>query len=173
MWQHRPPPDTCARQPKFTASGAPEVYIVCGASGSGKSTYVQQHKADDDIVFDFDCICAALMGAKEVHGNHDIVLSVAVSMRETFYQCIEMHKGQWKKAWIITSTTDGNMLKLLASRLNAEIVLMPATLEECVDHINNDTDRQNKSFYIRLAQKWFSEWSTTPKKASNYSSRLL
>jgi len=137
---------------------APDAFIVCGAAGSGKSTFVQENKADNDIVFDFDYICAAIMGTRQIHGNHDIALSVAAEMREAFYVCVEQHKGQWGKAWIITSTADKGMLNLLAYRLRADVIIMPTTLEECTERINNDPDRPNKLFHIRLAEKWFTAW---------------
>jgi 5-methylcytosine-specific restriction protein A len=36
--------------------------IVCGASGSGKSYYVEQHKQPDDKVFDYDVVMAEITG---------------------------------------------------------------------------------------------------------------
>ena len=137
---------------------APNAYVICGPAGSGKTTYVQENKADNDIVFDFDYICAAIMGTKEIHGNHDVALSVASEMREAFFQCVEQHKGKWDKAWIITSTADKALLNLMAYRLRADIVIMPTTLEECTDRINKDPERANKLFHVRLAEKWFSDW---------------
>lgn len=137
---------------------ASDAYIVCGAPGSGKTTFVMEHKGDNDIVFDFDYICSAIMGAKTIHGNHDTALIVASEMQEAFLQCVEQHKGKWEKAWIITGTADKGVIKLMAYRLKAETIIMQATLEDCIERINNDPDRLNKMLFIRLAEKWFTAW---------------
>lgn len=134
---------------------APDVFIVCGAPGSGKSTYVAEHKGGKDIVFDFDEICAALLFADGIHDSHDPALAVATEMREAFYSCVERRRGNWQKAWIITSSASGAMVKALANRLRAEVVTIPATLEQCIERIQADPTRAGKALSIRLAEQWF------------------
>lgn len=134
----------------------PCAFIVCGAPGSGKTSFVRRHMGKRDIVWDMDYICMALLGAKTPHGNHDRALTVAADMREAFYDCVVQHKGQWEKAWIITSVADMTLIDALARRLNADVILMASvTLEQCTEQINNDPDRPNKLFHIRLAEKWY------------------
>lgn len=134
---------------------APEVYIVCGAPGSGKTTYVRERKSANDIVFDLDYICAALMGTDDIYQNHDSVLQVALELKECFLSCIEQRRGKWAQAWIITSTPDRFQQAALAQRLRGEIVTMPATLNECIERIQRDERRQNKIIFVNIAKKWF------------------
>ena len=134
-----------------------DVFIVCGAPGSGKSTYVSTHKGSNDIVFDLDRICAALRGSEDLYAYNEPILSVALDIRETVYRCIEERRGKWHNAWIITSTADKALQEAIAYRLKGEIITMPATFEECVEHIQGDPRRSNKLFHIQLVSKWFEE----------------
>jgi predicted kinase len=134
----------------------PDVFIVVGAPGSGKSSYVREHMEQGDIVFDLNSLCVTLMGAEDrTHADHGAALAVALDMREAFYSAVEHRKGRWLKAWIITSTSDDDEVSDLARRLEAEVVTIDATLEDCIRHIQADETRTGKAFYVELARAWY------------------
>ena len=133
----------------------PDVFIVVGAPGSGKSSYVRRHMAQGDIVFDLDHVCAALMGTDRTHTDHGAALAVALDMREAFYSAVEHRRGRWLKAWVITSTPDDGKVSDLARRLEAEVVTIDATLEDCIRHIQADETRTGKAYHVELARRWF------------------
>ena len=135
----------------------PDVFIVNGAPGSGKSSYVREHMKAGDIAFDLDLICSALAESDRIHADHRAVLAVALDMREAFYTAIEHRRGRWQKAWIVTSTSKGSDVDELARRLQADVVTIDATLDECIEHIMRDETRTGKAFHVKLARQWFED----------------
>jgi predicted kinase len=51
--------------------------VVTGPPGSGKTTYVKQHRGSDDICIDFDLIAEAL-GSSVSHGHEKRIVAVTV-----------------------------------------------------------------------------------------------
>lgn len=134
------------------------VYIVCGAPASGKSYYVNEHRAEGDLIFDLDLICSALRGEPEkMYSDNSTILDLALDIREAAYAHIEKRLGLWGKAWVITSSSDRTLWKALARRLDGKIIEMQATEEECIKRIERDTRRKNKRLFIDLVHKWYEE----------------
>ena len=57
------------------------VYVVHGPPLSGKSTYVQEHKGPNDLVFDFDLIMSALSGLP-VHQHNENLIGYVLDIRD-------------------------------------------------------------------------------------------
>ena len=132
------------------------VFIVCGAPGSGKSTYVREHKSEGDLVFDLDMICSALIGEPETYYfDHIPVLDLALSIRDITLDHIESRLGYWGRAWFITSDPDREYWKYLARRLNGDVVEMNVTEEECYRRIDADDRRKNKRHFKDVVKKWY------------------
>lgn len=133
------------------------VFIVCGAPGSGKSTYVREHKHEGDLVFDLDMICSALIGEPETYYfDHMPILDLAMRFREETLEHIEKRFGYWGKAWFITSDPDRSYWQYLAKRLNGEIIEMNVTEEECYRRIDADDRRKNKRSFKEAVKRWYS-----------------
>ena len=137
--------------------------IVCGAPGSGKTTFVNDNKKWGDLVIDLDYINAALIGDLEhIYKDHSTVLPVALEIRDVIYNCIERHIGTWHHAFVITA--QGNMYEIeaLAKRLNADIHIMETTKDECIRRAREDYRRKNKTnLFERLINKWFDDFGRT------------
>ena len=133
------------------------VTIVWGPPGSGKSTYVAEHKGDKDLVLDLDYICAALIGEpSDIYRDHYHVLDVALLIRDCLYTVIERREGKWEKCFIVTSTANRYTVKALSDRLDAEIVSMETSLDECIRRIYADNRRGNKKGkFAAIAKQWF------------------
>ncbi len=50
-----------------------KTYVIHGSPLSGKSTYVQNHKGDNDIIYDFDLIMAAISGLPTHQDNKNLI----------------------------------------------------------------------------------------------------
>lgn len=142
---------------------APRVFLISGAPGSGKSTYVRNNKKFGDLVLDLDFIGAALIGEPEnIHKSYDNLLSIVLAVRETIYNAIANNKGNWKRAFVIT--TQANVLELnsIAQRLKAEIIIMNTSKEECLRRIKNDFSRKHRqNLFERLVIEWFNTYDTS------------
>ena len=136
--------------------------IICGARGSGKTTFVQQMKKRGDLVLDLDYINAALLGEQGLYHNHSTVLPVALEVREAVYRCIVERKGTWGKAYVITTISDMYELKSLALRLGLEIHIMQTSEDECLDRIQKDTRRIGREkLFEKLVRDWFEKYKKT------------
>lgn len=133
------------------------VFVINGAPGSGKTRYVKSLITSKDIVLDFDYLTAALSLDEKLYGDRKPQLDAALAAQEAILQVIEKRKGDWNKAFVVTASGDKEKVRKLCQRLNAELITMKATLEECKEHIRNDSRRNGYTdLYLDLADKWFS-----------------
>lgn len=146
---------------------SPDVFIVCGSPGSGKSHYVKEHRRENDIVVDFDYLCAALACSEQLYFNHLPVIKVALEVREFLYQLIEDRASRWGRAWVITAEPDVFLQKQLAYRLKGEIITIEKTPEECKANIMNDDRRPPdvKKRFFTLVDEWYDK---NQKSIENY-----
>lgn len=132
-----------------------EVFIICGAPGSGKTTYASQHHQPGDLIVDIDTIVAALTGDETAHPDYENILDVAIAVRNTLYNIIENGTGDWKRAFVITSSMNDGAVIALAKQLHATVHYMETTKEECKRRIANDKTRQDKELFYNLVDEWF------------------
>ena len=132
-----------------------EVFIICGAPGSGKTTYASQHHQPGDLIVDMDTIVAALTGDETAHPDYENILDIAIAVRNTLYNIIENGTGDWKRAFVITSSMNDGAVIALAKQLHATVHYMETTKEECKRRIANDKTRQDKELFYNLVDEWF------------------
>lgn len=114
----------------------PPVTIVCGAPGSGKTSYVDLHRSLGDVVWDFDAIMAAVCGRldEKVPGALDLVLS----MRNAFLRVVrdDLYVAPFTgRAWFIESLPRRRDRDARAKELGAEVVLLQVPKDECLQRI--------------------------------------
>lgn len=131
------------------------VYLISGAPGSGKTTYVQQHRQPGDLIIDMDTIASALTGDDSAHPDYGTVLDVAIAVRNAVYNIIERGAGNWNRAFVITSSGNKETIDALAKQLHATVHYMETPKEECKRRIAADKTRKNKETLYNLIDKWF------------------
>lgn len=134
-----------------------EVIIVYGAPASGKSTYVNQHKCDSDMVIDIDRIKKAF-GASERDDTAGNLLDTVLDVRDHLYCLIDQGRIDCKRIWIVAGLPDKKMRNELQQRFHAELIFMDKTYEECVANANADPDRKNKLFQEYIIRHWFENY---------------
>lgn len=109
------------------------IHVIIGPPCSGKSTYVQKHRKDGDIVVDFDKLCQAL-GSGEKHAAPRAILEVAFKARDTIIDDICSND---REAWIIhTKPTEKQMVMYEAA--GAEFIEMDTDMETCLQRCEAD-----------------------------------
>ena len=119
------------------------ITIVSGSPCSGKNTYVRNNKKRGDIVWDFDKIHSALTD-ESTHNHIEQVRKYIFSMRDTFYNDLEKEKDL--RVWIINSSPIKSVRNELAKRLNANIVYLKRTKEECLRVAENERPEEWKGY---------------------------
>lgn len=132
------------------------VIVVNGAPGSGKTHFVKRHIQPKDIALDLDYIIAALALDDKLYGDRTPQLDVALALREALFTEVEARRGAWETAYIITAEKDRQKVQALVNRLDAELVMIDATPEQCKAHIQSDPRRDGYTErYLHLVDEWY------------------
>jgi len=119
------------------------ITIVSGPPCSGKNTYVKNHRKKGDVVWDFDKIHSALTD-EETHNHIEQVRKYIFSMRETFYNDLQAKKDI--RVWILNSSPIRSVRSELAKRLDANIVYIKRSKEDCLRVAENERPKEWKSY---------------------------
>lgn len=107
--------------------------IVCGPPCSGKTTYVNQHKAAGDIVIDLDAICMKLQpGYQHWSGDHDSkakLIGRAIRIRNIMLARLPHAKSG--HGWFIVSAPSQEERDWWHRKLGGAIMLLNPGIEEC------------------------------------------
>lgn len=102
-----------------------------------------------------DLLVSALLGEPLTeHPDYHTVIDTAMEVRELIYRSIEKRLGEWKQAFVITSSPNKRSVQELAQRLDGEIVILDTSKEECIKRIEEDKSR-NITRDINLVEHWF------------------
>ena len=106
-----------------------QVFVVMGASCSGKSTFVRNNANEKDLVFDFDTIHQAISNNPS-HIHIDNLKSYVFDVRDALYK--RLKKDKTTNAWIINSSPLKQVRKQLVEDLDARIIYIQRSKEECL-----------------------------------------
>lgn len=138
----------------FDDTGRPhkqEIYIVWGSPASGKSTYVNAHKFDTDMVVDLDRIKSAI-------GETDNLIKTAFDIRDFIYSLVEKKQIDCKRIWIVAGLPKRQQRKELQERFNANMIFIDKTYDECIENSLKDSSRTNKLYQEYIIKKWFEDY---------------
>lgn len=94
--------------------------VVTGPPGSGKTSYVNEHKSKGAVVWDADDIVKVMCGA-ERHQWPNYMMMAIREMRIAFVRT--MSRSMCGELWVIV--TDEGKAVAVAKQLNASLVVMP------------------------------------------------
>ena len=145
---------------RFNADGEIErtqVFIVYGSPASGKTTYVRKHMQPGDLVVDLDLLKQSISMADKTDASVRL-LPIALAMRETLYQLIEQRQIDCDNVWVIGGLPNYDEREALRRRLDAELVFIEATKEQCIERAMNDPERKDKDIQVKVIEKWFKKY---------------
>jgi hypothetical protein len=100
--------------------------VVCGGVCSGKTTYVEQHRQQDDVCWDYDEVMARITGLP-LHQSLQGAIGSVLADRDAFIQGTATCTNH---VWLIVARRDAYIVKLLESA-GAEVIVMTTPDDEC------------------------------------------
>lgn len=130
----------------------PKITVVYGPPASGKSTYVDKHRGDNDVIFDFDKIMKSLSGLEQFNSNENLI-SYCMDIR-TLIINKALRSSKVDRTWIITTFVRDELRESLKD-VPVEYVEMETTKCECLDRIEKDPRRPES--HKEVLDKYFSD----------------
>jgi 5-methylcytosine-specific restriction endonuclease McrA len=106
--------------------------VVCGQAGSGKSTYVAEHMADNDLHWDYDEVMQRITGLPMHQGLPEAIGSVLAD-RDQF---ITSTNHCPHHVWIIVTNRSAHIVKLL-EQAGAHVVTMTTPDDVCRERLRD------------------------------------
>lgn len=134
-------------------------YIVCGPPASGKTTWVEGRKRWGDVVVDVDALFAAVTGLPWYEKPEGLV-KLVLDVQDGILRWVERNPGRFMNAWVITGGPKAAQRQRLAARLDATVVVLEASPDECLRRIAADPRRGSAVVeqWRPLVLKWWREY---------------
>ncbi len=129
-----------------------KVYLICGAPGGGKTTYVMQHKEPGDFVLDLDLIRQAF-GAPQK--TDECFQRQVLLVRDLLYNEIVHQQIGCKNIWIISGLPKLSKRRAVSLQLGAEIIFIKAKKIDCIRRVMSDDSQKDKAKQIEIINEYF------------------
>ncbi len=129
-----------------------KTYVIHGSPLSGKSTYVQNHKGDNDIIYDFDLIMAAISGLPTHQDNKNLIPYV-IDTRDLIITRLKSEKNI-DNAWIITTRVTEELKKSLIG-LNPKYIEIKINKNTAIKRLKENPDSRDIKEYIKAIDRYF------------------
>lgn len=133
-----------------------ERWLVCGSPASGKTTYVKEHMLEGDMVVDLDLLGQAISMQPKAMLPYNL-LDTVIKLREYLYKIISEQLIDTRNIWIIAALPIEEDRLAVAEKLNAKLVSIETSIEECIINAINDDERLDKNLQSRLIYKYFKD----------------
>lgn len=130
-----------------------QVYIVYGSPLSGKSSYVDEAKAEGDLIIDIDSIWECVSGCDR-YVKPARLKSVVFSVRDNLLESVKYRRGKWLNAYIIGGYPYKAERDRLIDTLGAREVFIDTSYEECVKRLQTCEDRDVKQWEQYINDWW-------------------
>ena len=139
------------KKPQGWRAAPTHIVLVAGPPAAGKSTYVAEHAAPEDVVVDYDRMAQAL-GSPDTHDhrNHDAVMAARGAVLS------RLRRGQLKarRAWIVSANPKAQM-----AFPHHELVVIDPGVDE-VKRRARDSGRPESWF--ELIDRWYERRDPSP-----------
>lgn len=133
-----------------------QVTVVCGPPGSGKTTYVQQHREHGDLIIDVDALFEALtFNASRDH--LEIHLPFVCEARDAVLKRL-LYAHRVPRVWIIECGASAARRNALRQQFGAKVIVLEVPTEECLRRIADDSTRHFDPKWQQLVDAWWVEY---------------
>ena len=142
---------------------ARQVFLVYGAPLSGKTTWVQDNKGDDDYVVDMDNIWQCITGGKRYYKPNRLK-AIAFKIRDAELDAVKYRLGKWSQCYVTGGYPLQSERERLAQELGAREIFIDASKEECLKRLESlpDDDGRNKEEWRGYIEEWFRRFNPAP-----------
>lgn len=130
------------------------IYLIYGSPLSGKTSYVNSIATKDDLVLDIDKLREAITGGKLYERSNRCNDNV-FAIRDALLDMIRYQRGRWINAYVIGTYPYVGERERIARELEAEIILIEATKEECLERLESCDDGRDKQDWNKYIEDWF------------------
>ena len=134
-----------------------QVYLVYGAPLSGKTTYVNENKAEGDLIVDMDSIWQCVTGCDR-YVKPKRLKSVVFRIRDDLIDMIKYRAGKWASAYVIGGYPLSSERERLLKELGAREIFIDATKDECIERLAACDDRDPEE-WMQYIDDWFDKFS--------------
>lgn len=125
-----------------------KTYLITGAPCSGKSTYVREHKSDNDVIFDWDALFIAITGIDGHSDGTDAQTHVVNRLRYDLIRAAQNEAENIETLWVIAVKPSAQLNDALG---DFEEIHLDVTEEEAKKRADADDSRLDKdNEYARI-----------------------
>lgn len=138
-----------------------KVYLITGASCSGKTTFVKERIQAGDIVLDIDDLWQMVSGMPR-YTKPNSLKPIVFNLRNEIKDQIAKGAGTWRNAFIIESLPLATDRKREAEKYkahNVEVITLEATREECIQRLYADPNGRNIKDYENYINDYFDDYT--------------
>lgn len=139
---------------RFCTNNSQQVFIVYGSPCSGKNAYVNQVYKYNDVVIDIDKIWKCLTN-ENIYIKPTSISPLVFSVYNNLIDDIKVRKGNWNNCYLIGGFANKAKRERLRKELNANLIYIKSTKEECLKRLKNDEER---SGVVQQWKKYIEEW---------------
>lgn len=148
--------------PSWFKPSAVPLTIVCGAPASGKSTWIERHAHDGDVVIDLDAIHRERTGRSDrIRDDQDLAHALA---RRNAMLADLCHEVRAPGAFFVVGAPGGSERAKWARMLEpVSVVVIETPAEVCARRIESDPARAAvRPWTIAAAKRWWDRYERCP-----------
>ena len=135
----------------------PQVTVVCGPPGSGKSTYVKERAKPGDLIVDLDDIWQALSG-QPYYDKPEGLLTFVWAARDGMMLRLQEPSAIYR-AWIVSMGVTASVRQGYVDDYNATIIMLDVHKGECLNRIAKDSRRADRAeAWTEIVDRWFKNY---------------
>ena len=128
------------------------ITVVAGPPLSGKTTYVDTHRGDKDLVIDLDAIAVAL-GSRTTHLHSKVYLPFMLTIRDAILDRL-LEPNDVPHVWFIATAPKNKQRR---QWWQAKVIVLETSYEECMNRAHT---RGNTDYWERLVSEWWDNYET-------------
>lgn len=133
-----------------------KVYIVHGSPLSGKTSYVNEHKGNSDLIVDADNIWQCITG-NDRYVKPNALKQNFFAVRDCLLDSVKRRVGNWGTAWIIESLPFRTPREERAKQCGGELIHIDTDKETCLKRLYDD-DNRPRDQWEKFINDYFSQY---------------